>query len=602
MVKEKSREEIEDKYKWDLTKIYKDEKEFKQDLKEVSEKIKEYEKYRGHITESATKLLSYLEFDSSIDRKFNRIYSYAHLHFDEDTTNTKYQEMMGKVENLMTEYSEITSFVNEEMMKKSYEEIKKYVKEEPKLKKYAHNLDNFYRYQEHILTEEQEKIVSSYGNVLSSSMDIFEALTDADISLGKIKNEDGKMIEMNESNYSLFIRSKDRRVRKDAFKLLYKFYESHKNTLAKIFSTHVEYMVQSAKLHHYNSSLEASLFGDKIDKEVYENIVETVNNNIKVAYKYFKLKKEILGLKELHNYDLYTELIEKEDKKYSFNEAKELVIKALEPLGEDYKKHLLRAFDENWIDIYHNKGKRSGAYSSGYYDIPPYVLLNFEGQLEDVSTLAHELGHSMHSLYSWENNDYENSSYKIFVAEVASTVNELLLSKYLLKISKDKKEKLTILNNLMELFKGTIIRQTMFAEFEMDVHKLREQKEILTHELLEEKYFEINKKYFGDSVTLDDEIKYEWMRIPHFYYNFYVYKYVIGLSCACYIVNSILEGKEKATENYLKFLSLGGSKYPAEELKVAGIDITKKEVIESALKMFDETIDEFIELKKMKEV
>ena len=593
MEKENLRKDINDKYKWDLSLIYKNEEEWDKDLNDLKQMLPEYLKFKNKLTKSSQDLLEYLEFDGNFSRKLYKVYYYANLHFDEDTTNTKYQEMLGKVENLFTELNEITAFVAPQLIKTPYSKIKKYIKEEQKLKKYSQDLDDFYRMQKHVLTEEQEKILSAFSSVTSASSDIFEALTDADMEFGMILDENNKEVMMNESNYSIFIRSKNRRVREDAFKLLYKVYSSHKNTLAKTFSTELEYLTQKAKIKGYNSSLEAATFSDNISKDVYNNVIDSVNDNLDVAYKYFALKKELLGLKELHMYDIYVDLIDNFDKDYSFEEAKELVFKALEPLGEDYLNHLKRAFDEHWIDIYHNKGKRGGAYSSGFYDIAPYVLLNYEGKPSDVSTLAHELGHSMHSLYSWENNPYETSEYKIFVAEVASTVNELFLNKYLLKNSKDDKEKLYILNELMELFKGTIIRQTMFAEFERDMHAAKEQGEILTHEYLSDKYYKLNQKYFGNNVILDEEIKYEWMRIPHFYYNFYVYKYAIGLSCACYIVNNILNDKENAKENYLKFLKSGGSMYPADELLLAGVDVTSPEVIKSALKMFDETIDEF---------
>ncbi len=593
MSKEKKRSEIEDKYKWDLTTIFKSDEECLKELEECRKIISGLNKFRGRLTKSCKDLLEYSKYVDNLDRKLYKVYYYIHLHFDEDTTNTNYQELEGQINLVFQEYRDAISYVDEEMMKTDYKIIKKYIAEEEGLKTYAHDLDNYYRYQDHVLSEEQEKIVAAYSNVLGSSGDVFEALTDSDLEFGTIKDEDDKVVELNESNYAIYIRSKNRRVRKDVFKRLHEVYGNHKNTLAKVFQTRVEQLVQSAKIHNFNSSIEASLYGDNIKREVYDNIIDTVHRHLNVAYKYFDLKKELLGLDELHNYDLYCELVGEINKKYSFDEAKELVFEALKPLGEDYLKHLHRAFDERWIDIYHNKGKRGGAYSSGFYDINPYVLLNYEGTLSDVSTLAHELGHSMHSLYSWENNDYPNSSYQIFVAEVASTVNELFLSKYLLKTSNNDEEKLTILNNLMELFKGTIIRQTMFAEFERDMHAARERGEILTHEYLENKYFDLNKLYFGDSVTLDDEIKYEWSRIPHFYYDFYVYKYVIGLSCACYIVDGILSEKEGYREKYIKFLSSGGSMYPSEELEIAGIDITSSEVIESALKMFDEVIEEF---------
>ena len=602
MQKEKTRNEIKEEYKWDLTKIFKSDEECYKELKECEELLSKYTSFKGKITKSSKNLLDYLEFNDTYERKLYKVYYYAHLHFDEDTTNTKYQELKGKVDQLLQKVGDITSYIPEELMSTDYEVIKKYIDEEPKLETYRHSLDDNYRFQKHILSEEQEKIVSAFSQVLSASEDIYEALTDSDLTFGTITDEEGKEIELTESNYNLYIRSKNRDVRKQAFDKLYEAYNNHKNSIAKSFETYVEYKTKSAKLHNFTSSIEASLFKDNISTEVYDNIINTIHDNLEVAYKYFRLKRELLGLDELHNYDLYCELIEDYNKKYTFTEAKELVLKAMEPLGDDYISKLKHAFSDNWVDVYHNKGKRGGAYSSGFYDTVPYVLLNFEGTLNDVSTLAHEFGHSMHTLYSCENNDYPNSSYQIFVAEVASTVNELLLSKYLLKTSTSPEEKLTILNNLMELFKATIIRQTMFAEFERDVHAARENGEVLTHEFLEDKYFELNKLYFGDTVKLDDEIKYEWSRIPHFYYDFYVYKYVIGLSCACYIVENILEGKENARENYIKFLSSGGSMYPKDELLIAGIDITKKDVIESAINMFDDVIEEFKTINETQKV
>jgi len=357
-------------------------------------------------------------------------------------------------------------------------------------------------------------------------------------------------------------------------------------------------LASNAKILNFNSSLEASLYSDNVSTDVYNNLIDTVNNNLHILYKYYDLKKEVLELDELHLYDIYLELIKELDKEYSYEEAKELVINALSVLGDDYINNLKKAFDEKWIDVYNNVGKRSGAYSSGFYDTNPFVLLNYESKLKDVSTLAHELGHSMHTYYSCKNNTYNNSSYKIFVAEVASTVNELLLNKYLLKHSTDDKEKLYILNSLLELFKGTIFRQVMFAEFERDMHKKHENGEILTHDLLSNEYYKLNQKYFGPNVVVDEQIKYEWERIPHFYYNFYVYKYAIGLSAACYIVDGILNNRENALENYLNFLKSGGSDYPVNELKIAGVDITSPEVIESAIKTFDNTINEMKKLIK----
>lgn len=600
MEKQRKREEIEEKYTWDLTTIYESDEAWYQELDKVSEIIKKIPDFKGKIVSSAKDLLKYLKFDEVLTRQVYKLYYYAHLKHDQDTTNTTYQTMEGKISDLLQKQAELSSFVSPELLSVKYDKIKEYIKEEKELEEYAFTLEQAYRYENHKLNEDEEKIVSSLSNALNVSEDAYTSLTDSDLKFGIIKDELGNEIELTESNYLIFIHSKNREVRKNAFEMMYNTYSNYKNTLATTFKGNVDYLTSMAKIHKFNSSIEASLYSDNIDVSVYNNIVNTINNHLDTIYKYFDLKKDVLNLDEIHLYDIYAELVDSLDKKYSFEEAKDMVLKALEPLGNDYLKILNKAFDERWIDVYNNVGKRGGAYSSGFYDTNPFVLLNFEGKLTDVSTLAHELGHSMHTYLSCHNNSFTNSDYKIFVAEVASTVNELFLAKYLLKNSKDKEEKLFILNHLMELYKGTIYRQVMFAEFERDMHALKEQGEVLTNELLSNKYYELNKKYFGPGVVIDDLIKYEWERIPHFYYNFYVYKYAIGLSCASYIVTSILEGKENALENYIKFLSSGGSDYPANELKIAGIDITKPDVVESAIKMFDEIIDEFKTLYKKK--
>lgn len=600
MEKQKTRDEIEEKYKWDLTTIFESDNDWYDELNIVSKEIEKIADFKGKIVSSAKDLLNYLKFDEKLTRRIYKLYYYAHLKYDQDTTNNTYQTMEGKISNLLQKQNELSSFVTPEMLSIKYDKIKQYIKEETKLKEYAFTLEQIYRYENHKLNEDEEKIISSLSNVLGVSEDIYSSLTDSDLKFGIIKDEFGKDVELTSSNYSIYIESKDRNVRKSAFNLMYNTYSNFKNTISTTFKGNVDYLTSMAKIHNFNSSLEASLYSDNIDVSVYNNVIDTINNNFDTIYKYFDLKKEVLNLDEIHLYDIYAELVESLDKKYSFEEAKELVFKALEPLGKDYLKILNKAFDERWIDVYNNTGKRGGAYSSGFYDINPFVLLNYEGRLDDVSTLAHELGHSMHTYLSCKNNSFTNSDYKIFVAEVASTVNELFLAKYLLENSKDKEEKLYILNHMMELYKGTIYRQVMFAEFERDMHKAKENGEILTNEYLSNKYYELNKKYFGPNVVVDDLIKYEWERIPHFYYNFYVYKYAIGLSCASYIVTNILDGKKDALENYIKFLSSGGSDYPANELKIAGIDITKPDVILSAIKMFDETIDEFKKLYKKK--
>lgn len=590
---QKRREEIDNKYKWDLSLIYKSDEDWYDDLKIIDKEVEKISNFKGNIINSAKKLLDYLEFSLDLERKVYKLYYYAHLNFDSDTTNSTYQEMKGKIDNLLLKYSELDSFSNPEMMSVDYDVIKTYYNEKPKLKKYEFLLEQIYRNKEHVLTKEEEAIISSFSNITSSPENTFEALSDSDIKFGTMKNEQGEEVELTESNYSRFIESDNRMVRKTAFEKLLGTYSNYKNTIAKTFAGNVEVLTVLAKLRHYNSSLEASLFDDNVDTKVYNNLIDTISNNLDVLYKYFDLRKDILKLDEFHLYDQYNSLVPNCAKKYSFEEARKIVVEALSVLGEDYVENLNKAFDERWIDVYNNVGKRTGAYSSGFYDTKPYILLNYEGTFNNVSTLAHELGHSMHTYYSCKNNPYHYSHYRIFVAEVASTVNELLLDFYVLNNTDDKEEKKYIINDLMSSFKSTIYRQVMFAEFERDMHALKEKGEVLINETISNHYYKLNQKYFGPNVVVDDIIKYEWERIPHFYYNFYVYKYAIGLSCACYIVNNILSGNKNALEDYKKFLSSGGSDYPVNELKIAGIDITSSEVIESAIKMFDDLINQF---------
>lgn len=595
-MKQKLREEISNDCKWDLEAIYKSKEEFEKELNEIEIEIGKITQYKDILMDSSNNLLNCLELDTNVSRRLSKAHTYANCYFDSDTGNASYQEMIGKVNNLYQKYSETISFIEPAILKCDYSTIEKFFVEEPKLKSYERNLKEIFRFKKYILSDNEEKIISNLEKALESSSTIYESLTDTDMTYGNIIDENGESVELTDSNYNKYIKSNDRRVRKDAFLELYRVYSSFKNTIASTITGNIEANVSIAKIRGYNSAIEASLFSDNISIDVYNNLIDTVSNNLSSLFKYYDLKKKILGLDEMHLYDTYVSIINEKPREYSFDEAKTIVKDALSVLGDKYINDLDNAFSQKWIDIYNNKGKRGGAYSGGSYDTYPYVLLNFEGTLNDVSTLAHELGHSMHSYYSRLNNSYQNSNYKIFVAEVASTVNELLLAKYLLKNTSDKKEKLIILNNLLDLFKATIYRQTMFAEFEKNIYDKHEKGEILTAELLCNDYYELNKKYFGNSVVVDEDIKYEWERIPHFYYNFYVYKYATGLSAACYIVNAILSGSKDALDNYLKFLKLGGSMDPLDELKVAGVDMSKPDVILSAINMFDEILDEFEQL------
>ena len=590
---EKLRCEIEDKYKWDLTKIYKDEKEWQKDFDDVKEKILKVLEYKDSFLSNGKKLYEYLKYDEEVSRKLEKIYYYAHLNYDADTLDEKYKVMTNKVSDLFTKYNELSSFVVPEILKLDEEKLNTFYKEEEKLEDYRFSIENIYRFKNHTLDEEKEKMLSNLSKCLSNPEETYEALTDSDFEYDYITDEKGNKVKFNESNYSLFIKSKDRSVRKRAFEMLHNKYKKYIRTITSTYKGEVETNVVLAKIRNYDSAISASLYSDNVPVDIYNNLIKVVNDNMNVLYDYYDLKKEILSLDRLHMYDTYVEIINKIDKKYSFDEAKEIVIDALSVLGDKYVKNLKKAFDEKWIDIYHSKGKRSGAYSSGNFDVNPYVLLNFEGTLNDVSTLAHELGHSMHTYLSCKNNPYQYSSYEIFVAEVASTVNELLLANYMLKNSKNKEEKLAIINHILDLYKATLYRQTMFAEFEKETHKLREKGEVLTSELLSNTYYSLVKKYFGPNVLCDDLIRYEWARIPHFYYNFYVYKYATGISAASYIVDGILNNKEGALENYIKFLKSGGSMYPLDELKIAGVNLNSESVILSAIKTFEKYLKEF---------
>lgn len=590
---EKLRCEIEDKYKWDLTKIYKDEKEWQKDFDDVKEKILKVLEYKDSFLSNGKKLYEYLKYDEEVSRKLEKIYYYAHLNYDADTLDEKYKVMTNKVSDLFTKYNELSSFVVPEILKLNEEKLNTFYKDEEKLEDYRFSIENIYRFKNHTLDEEKEKMLSNLSKCLSNPEETYEALTDSDFEYDYITDEKGNKVKFNESNYSLFIKSKDRSVRKEAFEMLHNKYKKYIRTITSTYKGEVENNVVLAKIRNYDSAISASLYSDNVPVDIYDNLIKVVNDNMNVLYDYYDLKKKILSLDRLHMYDTYVEIINKIDKKYSFDEAKEIVIDALSVLGDKYVKNLKKAFDEKWIDIYHSKGKRSGAYSSGNFDVNPYVLLNFEGTLNDVSTLAHELGHSMHTYLSCKNNPYQYSSYEIFVAEVASTVNELLLANYMLKNSKNKDEKLAIINHILDLYKATLYRQTMFAEFEKETHKLREKGEVLTSELLSNTYYNLVKKYFGPNVLCDDLIRYEWARIPHFYYNFYVYKYATGISAASYIVDGILNNKEGALENYINFLKTGGSMYPLDELKIAGVNLNSKSVILSAIKTFEKYLKEF---------
>lgn len=579
---------------WDLSKLFSSVSEFNNTYDMVKEEIEDFIKYKDYDLTNKNNLLEVMDKSYEIERVLDRLSAYTSLLFDEDTTNSESLSLKGRVSNLYDLYSNNSYFLVPNLLKIDYSVIKDMLSDE-RLKGYERVFENIFRYKKYTLSDKEEELLSKIGKMLGNNYDTYEMIKDADISFDSII-VDGKEQELNNSNYTLYIEDKNRDVRKSTFKSLYKTYKQFKESFASTLYGNVKEDVVSAKIRGYSSAMEESLYHDELNMSVYNNLVDTINKHMDVVYKYYDLKKNILGLDELHLYDVYTPIVVDYDKKYDFEEAKKIVLDTVSVLGEDYVNTLRQGYIDRWVDIYPNKGKRTGAYSGGCYDSYPYILLNYQNKFDDVSTLIHESGHSMHSHYSREANSYPYGYYSIFVAEVASTVNELLLSKYMYKHSTDKKEKLFILNRLMELFRATIYRQTMFAEFEKDIYDMVENDEVLTSDLLCDKYYNINKKYFGNNVVIDDEIRYEWERIPHFYYNFYVYKYATGLSAACYIVNRILSGEENAVNDYINFLKCGKSKSPLDSLLVAGVDLSDSKVIEEAVKMFDDTIEEFKKL------
>ena len=593
MEKEMLRSEQKIENTWDLSKIYASISDYEKDYDVVKKLMADISKYQTHILDSSKSLLELLDLDQKTERIIGKMANYAYRKYDEDLSNVDSQKLVGNFDKLYTEYSQNGSFIVPEILKGDYSLIEKYINEEEGLKEYELLLKRIFRNKPHVLSEKEENILSSMQLIAGEPEKIAGIIRNSELQFQTIKDENGNEVKLTNENFMIYLKSRDRRVRKDAFEALYSSYNKYKETLAETLQGHVMVLSNSSKLRGFSSSKEASLFSNRVNTKVYDNLIKVVHDRMNVVYDYFKLKKEALKLDDFCLYDTYVNLEEGIDKKYTYEEAKKIVLDVVKVFGEDYQKTVQSAFDNRWIDIYPNKAKRGGAYSSGSYDTLPYILLNFQGEYNDVSTLIHEMGHSMHSYYSNQNNPYLYSGYKIFVAEVASTVNEMLLNYYMLEHASDNKEKRAILSDMMDLFKSTIYRQTMFSEFEDFIFNEFENGNVLTNELLSNKYYELNKLYFGDGVIINDDIKYEWERIPHFYYDFYVYQYATGLSAACYIVKRILNHEENAVSDYLKFLSTGDSMDPIEELKVAGVDMEDEKVINGAIDMFQEIINEY---------
>ncbi len=593
MNKIKKRSEIEKKYKWDLTTIYKSEKDYLEDIKKTENLVDSLKTLQKDMLKSGKNLYNTTKKILEAARRIEKIETYAHLKNSEDVSNSKSIKLLNDAENLDIKYNQITSFYDPELLSVEYSFIEKMYKEEPRLKEYEKFFIKSFRYKKYMLSEKEEKLITDLSKTYSDNHSIFSNLTDSDIDFGTIKDEKNRSITLTNTNYSIYVKSNNRRVRRDAFKKLYGTYGRFKTTLSNLLDGEIKQTAAFNKVRGYKSSLYHAMYRDELDEKVFNSLIKSVSGGLNPLFKYYRLKKKILGVKDLHIYDTYADIIEKYNKKYTYDEARNIILDTLKVFGEDYINNINKAFDEKWIDVMPNIGKRGGAFSSGCYDSNPYILTNFQGEFNDISTLIHELGHSMHSYYSRNNNDYIYSNYSIVVAEVASTVNELLLARHILDTTNDIEEKLYILDRLMSLFKATIYRQTMYEEFEKFMFDEVEKDGTLTSDILCDKFYKLNKKYYGPDVVLDDEIKYEWGRMPHLYYGFYMYKYATGLSAACQIVNQILDGKKDAVKNYLEFLKTGSTMAPNEELKINGVDLTKESVCDNAIKMFSKIVDEF---------
>ncbi len=594
--KPRERTDIDINYKWNLDTLYASDEAWEEDFKKAKSLSKEVKKYKGQFSNSSKTLLEVLELQDELSRITNNIYTYAKMKQDEDTRNSTYQALTDRATGLMVEAEESLSFIVPELLMIEDEKINSYLNETKELMVYSHYLDNIMRKKKHVLTPREEAILAQTGEISNSPENIFGMLNNADIKFPTIKDENGHEVEITHGSFIPLMENKDRRVRRDTFKAFYDAFSNFKNTFASTLSGNVKKNIFYSKLRNYNSALEASLNENNIPVEVYHNLIKTVGDNLSSLHKYVGLRKKALGLEELHMYDLYTPIVKDVDMKIPYEEGKEIVLKGIGALGDEYTSIVQEGLDSRWVDVYENRGKRSGAYSWGTYDSNPFILLNYQDTLNNVFTLAHELGHSLHSYYSKKNQPYIYGGYSIFLAEVASTTNEALLMDYMLKNVKSKEEELYLLNHYLEQFRGTVYRQTMFAEFELAIHEYVEKGESLTADWLCQTYKALNVKYYGSDIVVDDEIAIEWARIPHFYYNFYVFQYATGFSAATALSQKILNEGESAIQKYIGFLKSGSSDYPINVLKGAGVDMTTPEPIEKALKLFGEFVDKMEEL------
>lgn len=589
-----TRQDVDVTETWNLESIYATNEAWEEEFESVKAMLPLLVEYKGRLGQSAETLYEGLQLRDEVSRRLYKLYTYAHMRYDENTADSFYQAMNDRARTLASQIGATLAFMTPELLAVPESTIEMYLNENPDLAMYRHAFDELNQEREHVLTEAEEAILAKAGEVLGQSGTTFGMLNNADLTFPKIKGEDGEETELTHGRFITFLESSDRSVREAAFKAMYGTYAKYTNTLASTLAGSVKKDNFYADVRKFPSARAAALHGNAIPESVYDGLVEAVHEHLPLLHRYVALRKRVLGLDELHVYDMYTPLVSEVEMKVSYEEAKQLMVEGLAPLGAEYKHILEEGLSERWVDVRETRGKRSGAYSSGAYDTQPFILMNWQDNINNLFTLAHEFGHSVHSYYTRKSQPYPYGDYSIFVAEVASTTNEALLNDYLLKKVTDRKEKLYLLNNQLETFRGTLFRQTMFAEFEHAIHDAARLGQSLTPEFLTSTYYALNQKYFGEEIVLDEEIGLEWARIPHFYYNYYVYQYATGISAAAALTDQILEEGQPAVERYINnFLKAGSSDYPIEVLKAAGVDMTTKAPVEAALRQFERVLDEF---------
>ena len=588
----KQRNEIEEKYTWDLSTIFPTDEAFEAELSQVSEEVKKAASLAGHLLDSADSLLKTTEIQLDLMRRIEKLYSYAHMKNDQDTRVAKYQEYQAKGMTLYSDFGQSFAFYEPEFMAITEEQYQAFLAEQPALQQYQHYFDKLLKKKAHILTQREEELLAGAGEIFGAAGETFAILDNADIVFPMVHDEDGNEVQLSHGNYITLVESKNREVRKEAYEALYSVYEQYQHTYAKTLQTNVKVHNYNAKVRKFSSAREAALSADFIPESVYDSLVSAVNKHLPLLQRYIALRAKILGISDLKMYDMYTPLSET-DYKFTYEEALAKSEEVLAILGEDYLSRVKTAFSERWIDVYENQGKRSGAYSGGSYDTNAFMLLNWQDTLDNLFTLVHETGHSMHSSYTRETQPYVYGDYSIFLAEIASTTNENILTEKLLEEVEDDATRFAILNHFLDGFRGTVFRQTQFAEFEHAIHKADQEGQVLTSEFLNELYADLNEKYYGLKKEGNPQIQYEWARIPHFYYDYYVFQYSTGFSAASALAEKIVHGSQEDKDKYLDYLKAGNSDYPLNVIKKAGVDMEKEDYLNAAFAVFERRLDEF---------